>query len=40
MDTRQPYVYSRRISVAASLIICLSIVAGSAVAIAAIVPLS
>ncbi len=40
MDTRQPYVSSRRVSLAASLLICLSILAGSAAAIAAIVPLS
>ncbi|SIQ49939.1 MULTISPECIES: hypothetical protein [unclassified Bosea (in: a-proteobacteria)] len=40
MDTRQPYISSRRVSLAASVIICLSIVVGSAAAIAAIVPLS
>lgn len=39
MKSRQPYVYTRRLSVAAPLLICLSILAGSAAALAAIVPL-
>ena len=40
MQMRQPYTCSRRVSVAASLLVCLSIIVGSAAALAAIVPLT
>jgi hypothetical protein len=40
MDLRQPYVYPRRACAAASLMVLVSIILGSAAALATLVPLS